>query len=77
MVPDGTATLSRTMVAQSVLEALADAAPSLPEKVQADPLELLLRLYGGRAAFGVTAGAAGRARTEALPAKMARARAES
>lgn len=33
-MPDGTATLERTIVAQEVLDLLADAAPLAPENVQ-------------------------------------------
>ena len=34
VVPEGTATFERTMVAQEALDLLAEAAPLLPEKVQ-------------------------------------------
>ena len=51
-MPEGTATLERTIVAQSFCEALADAAPLDPENVQVD------RLARSAAGGGVMAGPA-------------------
>ncbi len=56
MVPDGTATLDRTMVAHDAWDLLADEAPFDPEKVQ---LARFCRALS-REGAGVTAGAATR-----------------
>jgi hypothetical protein len=62
-VPDGTATLERTIVAQDFCDLLAEAAPVEPEKVQ-----LVARLARAASGAGVMAGpgaATGLATTEA------------
>jgi hypothetical protein len=51
-VPEGTAMLDKTMVAHAVCDALAEAAPAEPEKVQ-----LAARLTRAGSGAGVTAGA--------------------
>lgn len=62
VVPEGTATLFKTMVAQAVCDLLADAAPAEPENVQL--VARLATAFGWGA--GVTAGAgAGAAATDA------------
>lgn len=64
VVPEGTVTAEIVMVAQSALDALAEAAPSDPLKVQESRL--------ARVAAGVGAGAtAGLAMTTAEPARTA------
>jgi hypothetical protein len=54
VVPEGTATLERTMVAQDFLDLLAREAPEEPEKVQ----DALLARSGAAVGAGAAAGAA-------------------
>ena len=67
VVPEGTATLDKTMVAQLAFDLLAEAAPLAPENVQEARLS--------RVAAAVTAGA-GAAETRAAPPMAATARKE-
>lgn len=68
VVPEGTATLDKTIVAQLAFDLLAEAAPLAPENVQEARLS--------RVAAAVTAGAAGAAETRAAPPMAATARRE-
>ena len=60
VVPEGTATLFKTMVAQAVCDWEADAAPAEPEKVQE-----VARLTTAASGAGVMAGAVGAAIADA------------
>lgn len=63
VVPEGTATLERTIVAQEVLDLLAEAAPFEPEKVQLAARSSMLAALVTRGAGAAT----GLARVQAMP----------